>query len=678
MKKTKKTGKSFDRKKEHHSNKKHVRPHHHTEPKHQNSIEGTISISSKGTGYVTPIGGARKENDIEISYENLNTALHGDTVQVVLASHKKTDRIGKVAKIITRAKIGFAGTLETENGKFFLKPADTRMYTDILIPKGSLGGAKVGEKVFGTITTWTNSEKSPEGKITRVLGMPFENNAEMEAIALERGFDEQFPENVEREVKDIAEAASSEFPHEIKKRRDFRTTTTFTIDPEDAKDFDDAISIKQIDADTYEIGVHIADVSHYVRKRTALDAEAYRRGTSVYLVDRTVPMLPEILSNDLCSLKPDVDRFTMSAVFAMRTNGDVLSEWYGKTIIHSDKRFTYEGAQKVLDDKKGMYYEELHTLNTIAKSLHKIRFKNGAMSLEQEEVKFALDEKGKPIRVYKKSRGDTHKLIEELMLLANRKVAESITKGDKKGKELSEKERIFVYRIHDLPNKEKMADLAHLLKTMGYNVSLKDGVIPPKELNQVLESMEGKDEKEFIQTAVIRSMAKAIYSTGNIGHYGLAFEHYTHFTSPIRRYPDLVVHRLLEEYLKKQHIGREHWHEYEKICHHSSEREKYAADAERASIKYKQVEYMTERIGQTFQGVVTGITEWGMYVEEKETKCEGMIKLRDLGDDYFIFDEKNMTLVGKKTKKTFRVGDKFQIRVANANLERKIIDYMLV
>ncbi len=637
----------------------------------KSSFEGIISVSGKGTGYLR-IGAGK--DDVEVSFENLNTALNGDIVKAEIAKKKGAPASGKVVDIIRRAKVGFSGTLNQDGNVYYLNASDSKMYMNIAIPKTELAGAKVGQKIFVTITKWDDPKTAPIGKVERVLGQPLENNAEMEGIALERGFDESFPSDVEREAKALEAGAAADFAAEIPNRRDFRGTTTFTIDPEDAKDFDDAISLRTLENGNFEIGIHIADVSHFVRKGTALDTEGYRRGTSVYLVDRTIPMLPEVLSNDLCSLKPNVDRLTMSAVFTMNKKGEVLDQWFGRTVIHSDKRFSYEEAQKVLDTKNGPFYDELLTLNTIAKELLKQRFAEGAMSLDQEEVKFILDDAGKPVRVYKKVRGDTNKLIEELMLLANKKVAESITEGKGKGKD----DRIFVYRIHGDPNKEKMADLAHMLKTMNYKVTLKDGVIPRNELNAILESLDGKDEKGTIQTAVIRSMAKAIYSTGNIGHYGLAFEHYTHFTSPIRRYPDVTVHRLMMEYLEGKHIGKERWHEFEQICQHSSEREKYAAEAERASIKYKQAEYMESRVGETFDGVITGVSEWGIFVEEKETKCEGLVRVRDLADDFYNLDEKNMVLIGRKYKKRYRIGDHVKIKVRAADRDKKMIDYVLI
>jgi len=641
-------------------------------------IEGIISISGKGVGYVRTKDQKNKDDSIEIDHVFLNTALHGDTVKVLLHPVKTAKAVhgagpqktGEVLEVLSRSKAGFAGVLEIEGGVYFLAPSDTRMYTDIIIPKDKLHGAKAGQKVFGRITLWQDPKKTPEGEIMEVLGQPGENDAEMKGIALEKGFTSNFPPQVEKEalaLRSLDEAGGKK--EEIKKRRDFRQILTFTIDPEDAKDFDDALSFVELPGGRYEIGIHIADVSHYVRPGTELDREANRRGTSVYLVDRTIPMLPEIISNDLCSLNPEEDKLTMSAVFELDMNGKVHHEWFGKTIIHSDKRFSYEEAQKVLDQKGGVYYHELDVLNQIAKKLTKIRFAEGAISLDQDEVKFQLDEKGVPIKVFRKVRGDTNRLIEEFMLLANRKVAELIAKGN---------DKVFVYRIHDNPNKEKMADLVFFLKKLGYNLPTKNGLVSSGALNDLIKHLEGREERDTIQTAIIRSMAKAVYSTKNIGHYGLAFKYYTHFTSPIRRYPDTVVHRLLELYLSKKHISKDKWHEYETISNYSSQREKEAQEAERASIKYKQVEYMSSRIGEVYNGVITGVTDFGLFVEEKETKCEGLVRLKDLTDDFYLLNEKEMMIVGRKHKKIYRVGDKVKIKVAAANMNKKVIDYVFV
>jgi ribonuclease R len=620
-------------------------------------LEGSISISSKGSGYVKIAG---QKNDIEIDSRDLNTALHGDIVEVTL--HPKTGpRIrGEVTNIVLRAKIGFAGVLEEENGIFFLSPDDTRIYTDILIPEKFLLGAKHGQKVFAEIISWKDPRKAPEGRVIQILGTPGENDVEMRAIALEKGFDTVLPSKVEAEAVKIKASGISE--KDLDDRRDFRKVLTFTIDPEDAKDFDDAISFKKIGED-FEIGIHIADVTHYVRRGSEIDREAAERGTSVYLVDRTIPMLPEVLSNDLCSLVPNKDRLTMSAVFTIDKNCKIKSEWYGKTVIHSHKRLTYEEAEETLKNPKLPLHEELAVLNSLAKKLTHQRFMMGALSLDQVEVKFVLGKDGTPLKVVKKVRGDSNRLIEEFMLLANKKVAEMVTKGIKK-------DGVFVYRIHDLPVKEKMEDLAFFLRSLGHKVTLQNGIIPSKEINNILERLEGHNEKDTVHRAIVRSMAKAIYSTKNIGHYGLAFEHYTHFTSPIRRYPDMIVHRILFDYLSGRKIALDKMKEYETISRISSEQEKRAADAERASIKYKQVEYMSKRLGQAFTGVISGITEWGIYVEEVETKCEGLVKVRDMADDFYVFNEKKLELVGEKKKKKYRFGDKVKIK-SKRNRPRK-------
>lgn len=634
-------------------------------------FEGGINISTKGTGYV-------KVRDlgisIEIPREALNRAFHGDTVKVEVtelpnASHDNP--LGKVTDITRRAKIGYSGTLNFEQGAHCIVTNDGRMYTPITIPGEKLSGAKQGDKVFCAITDWPDPMQAPTGEVVRVLGKPLENNAEMLSLALEKGFDNQYPPQVDAEAAAIKEHGITE--EEKANRRDFRQITTFTIDPEDAKDFDDAISVAFLPDGTTEVGIHIADVSHYVRPDTALDAEAYRRATSVYLVDRTIPMLPEALSNDLCSLNPEVDRLTMSAVFILDAKMNVTNEWYGKTVIHSHQRFSYEHAQKVLDTKEGPFLKELEAALAIAQHLEKERFANGAMMLDTQEVKFKLDENGVPLSAYVKERGATHHMIEELMLLANRKVAEFITKGD------TDNSRVFVYRVHDNPDPERMEDLQLFLKRLGYKLQTdENGVIPARALNELVNSLEGKPEKETVQTAIVRSMAKAVYSTKNIGHYGLAFEFYTHFTSPIRRYPDTIVHRLLTEYLNNGHIPKELWEYYDRVCLHSSQREKEAADAERASIKYKQVEYMSTRVGQIFDGLVTGVSQNGLFVEEKQTKCEGMIRLRDIGNDYFEYNDKEMAIIGKRTRKEFRIGDSVRFKVTNADIAKRLLDYALV
>ncbi|MBI3888473.1 ribonuclease R [Candidatus Nomurabacteria bacterium] len=639
-----------------------------------NKVQGTISISGKGTGYVKVLG---YEEDPEIDFKHLNTALQGDTVEIILHGKGKSRLTAEVSKIITRAKTRFAGVLEAEDGVFFLKPDDTKMYTDILIPKENLHGAKVGQKVFVEMISWTDASKAPLGKIIKILGRPGDNNTEMYSIAMEKGFDAELPQKVEAEARKIKQDGIKS--EDYIGRRDFRKTLTFTIDPSDAKDFDDALSFREINKEEYEIGIHIADVSHYVKIGSALDVEARGRGTSVYLVDRTIPMLPEVLSNDLCSLVPNKDRLTMSAVFVIDKNAQVKTQWFGRTVIHSQKRFTYEGAEESIQKPTAPLHKELSILNNLAKKLTKERFARGAISLDQEEVKFVLDDKGTPIKVIKKERGDSNRLIEEFMLLANKKVAEILSPKKTKGKKDNQQDgSVSIYRVHDLPSKEKMIDLAFFLRSLGHKVTLQNGVIPTYEINKLLTSLAGKNEEDTVQRAVIRSMAKAIYSTKNIGHYGLAFEYYTHFTSPIRRYPDIMIHRLLANYLTGKKVKQEKLWEYEKLAIISSEQEKRASDAERASIKYKQVEYMSKRLGKSFEGVISGVTQWGMYVEEIETKCEGLVRVRDMNDDFYVFNEKKLELVGQKKKKKYRLGGKVKIKVATVDLEKKTIDYVLV
>jgi len=525
--------------------------------------------------------------------------------------------------------------------------------------------------VYAEIIEWNDAAKSPLGKVIEVIGRHGENNTEMRAIVLDRGLAYDFPPQVEREADEIEKnkAISKE---ERSKRRDFSDTPTFTIDPIDAKDFDDAISVKFLEAGKYEIGVHIADVSHYVREGTALDAEARQRGFSVYLVDRTVPMLPEVLSNDVCSLNANEEKCTFSAVFVMNDNGDVLERWFGKTIIKSWKRFAYEEAQEVMDKQSGPHLKELNLLNSIAKKLKAQKDAEGALDFEQDEVKFQLDETGRPIKVFRKVRKDAHKLVEEYMLLANREVALHMWKANEKTR------GAFVYRIHDVPVADRIDDLAIFVKALGYDLPVTKQGVKIKDLKALFTKIAGKPEEALIKTATIRSMAKAIYSTKNIGHYGLAFEYYTHFTSPIRRYADLIVHRLLHRELTRGQISVGEVAFYEKISAETSEKEVRAAEAERASIKYKQVQYMSERIGQVFDGLVTGVSEWGIYVEDKETKCEGMARLVTMTDDYYSLDKKRYAIVGEKTGRKYSLGDSVKFKVMNADLEKRMLDYIII
>lgn len=641
-------------------------------------ITGPVSVSSKGVGYIAD---SRFTEDIEIDTQYLHTALHSDEVEVKLLPFNRAGRNqGEVVRITQRAKSEFVGVLEEERGKYFLLPDDRKMYTDIAISKENFdknqkeSGAQIGMKVLVKMTEWKDGETNPQGEIVKVIGEKGKNNTEMESILIEKGFRIEYPPEVNKEAE-YFEHHQDITTEEIAKRRDVRGIATLTIDPIDAKDFDDAISFKDLGNDRYEIGIHIADVSYYVRPKTAIDTEAKKRGVSVYLVDRTIPMLPEILSNNLCSLRPNEDKLTVSAIFIMDSKGKVHEQWFGKTIIHSSKRFTYEGAQEVLEGKGTEYATELKTLNSIAKILERAKYYNGAISFETDEVKFELDNEGKPIRVYRKERKDAHKLVEEFMLLANREVAESIEKLSLKTKKV----KGFVYRIHDVPNPEKIEELSIFVKALGYTLPFKKGTnVRAKDINALLRQIEGKAEEGLIKTATLRSMAKAIYSTKNIGHFGLGFGYYTHFTSPIRRYPDLMVHRLLMRHLSGETVTEAEMAEFEKISRDSTENEIRATMAERDSIKYKQVEYMTGHIGEEFEGTITGVTEWGIYVEDKKTKCEGMVKLRDLQDDYYRLDPKNYCLIGERTKNKYSLGDTVRFKVVNADMERKTLDYALV
>jgi ribonuclease R len=639
---------------------------------------GQISITSKKDGYVR-VAELEHEGAIFVDHAHLHTALHHDIVEVELLGKKKNakgedEMYGEVVKVLERGRKGYAGVIEEENGMFFLVPDDKKMYTDIIIPNDGRNGAEVGMKVIVGLKDWTDPKKSPIGQVTKVLGRPGDNDAEMLAYALERGFSDEHEDAVNAEANAISEKGITE--EDKKDRRDFRGIATFTIDPIDAKDFDDAISFQKLENGHYEIGIHIADVSYYVKPNMALDSEAIARQTSVYLVDRVIPMLPEVLSNDLCSLVEGKDRLVMSCVLELDDEGKVYNEWFGRSVINSNRRYSYEDAQITLDEKKGDFYEELAILNTIAKKLTKARFENGALSLETDEVRFKLDEKGVPIDVYIKTRGDTHKLIEEFMLLANKHVSKFITK--KQEEKNGEGKAICVYRIHDKPDPDRMHELDLYIRGLGYTVRFMDGLIPSQDLNNLLEKMGDRPEKALLQVHITRSMAKAIYSTKNIGHYGLAFDYYSHFTSPIRRYPDVLTHRLLMRVLTDDYPEEKERGLYESLCMQASRREKEASDAERGSIKYKQVEYMSYRIGQQFDGIVSGVSEWGIYVEEKTSKCEGMIRLRDLGDDFYNYDQKGNRVFGERTGIEWKIGTPVKIKVKNANLDLRVIDYSLV
>lgn len=629
-------------------------------------ITGKIDMAASGSAYVIS---PEMDQDVYIAPRKLRNALHGDTVKVfVFAKNNGRNPEGEVVEILDRAKWEFTG-LVTVEGKFgFLVPDDRKMLHDIFIPQHALKNVKDGDKAIARITDWPQGAKNPIGEIVEVLGRPGENNTEMNAILADYGFPIKFPAKVEEQANELSDVITEE---EIAKRRDFRNITTFTIDPIDAKDFDDAISFRKLDNGNYEIGVHIADVSHYILPDTILDKEALERGTSVYLVDRVIPMLPERLSNGVCSLRPNEEKLTFSAVFEMDEQANILSEWFGRTIINSDRRFTYEEAQEVLEGKSSDYADELLTLNKIAYVLRDQRYKTGAINFETTEVKFKLDENGKPIGVYVKERKDAHKLIEDFMLLANRKVAEFVAKmGPKK------RSYTFVYRVHDAPDETMLTKFSEFAARFGYKISTKNHKEISKSLNFLMEDVTGKKEQNVLTQLAIRAMAKAIYTTKKSSHYGLAFDYYTHFTSPIRRYPDVLSHRLLAHYLAKGKPANAD--QYEKMCEHSSQMEKRAAEAERASIKYKQAEYLQNNVGEEFDGIVSGVTEWGMYVEIVDNKCEGMIRLRDMNDDFYVLDETNYCIIGQRKKKKYQLGDTVRIKVKSVNLVKRQIDFTMV
>ena len=639
---------------------------------------GKFKLNSRG-GYITgkfdrqgvksyliPDDGGEQ---IFIPERKIGTAMLNDKVKVFMYAHRKgKEPEGEVVEILRRAQDTFVGILEVSDNFAFLNVQSKVLNSDILIPKAKLKGGKTGQKALVKIIEWKHTMKSPVGEVIDVLGDKGDNDAEMHAILAEYGLPYKYPENVEAAAEKIEAGIT---PQEISKRRDMRSVTTFTIDPRDAKDFDDALSIRKLDNGLWEVGVHIADVTHYVRPGTIIDKEGQERATSIYLVDRTVPMLPEYLSNGICSLRPDEDKLTYSVIFQLNERAEIKSYEIAKTVTRSNRRFTYEEAQSVIETGEGDYKEEILTLNELAKKLREKRFQSGAIAFDREEVRFEIDEKGKPLSVYFKVQKDSNKLIEEFMLLANKTVATHIGKPGK-----GQKVRTFVYRIHDTPNPEKLENFSAFIKKFGYNLkSTGKKTQISSAINSLLDEVSGKKEQNLIETLAVRSMAKAIYSTQNIGHYGLAFDYYSHFTSPIRRYPDIMAHRLLEQYDKGGKSANEK--ETEELCEHCSNREQLAANAERASIKYKQVEFMAERVGQTFDGVISGITEWGIYVELIENKCEGMIPIRDLDDDYYVMDEKNYCLIGRRFHKKYQLGDELTVKVAKANLDKKQLDFVL-
>ena len=633
--------------------------------KNQNgTVTGRVDMTPYGTAFVVS---PQLEEDVFIASPNLNHALNNDLVKVALfANHGRRSRLeGEVIEIVEEGRREFVGIIE-RNSKYAFVIVDKRYIPyDIFVANDDAMNAKNGQKVVVQIVEWPKKAKNPIGKVVKVLGDVGNNETEMHAILEE--FD--LPYRFTKELEDEANALPDEIPaQEIRQRRDFRDVTTFTIDPADAKDFDDALSIEFLEDETYQIGVHIADVTYYVRPGTKLEEEAQKRATSVYLVDRVVPMLPEKLSNNVCSLRPNEDKLTFSAVFTLDKDANVLKEWFGRTVIRSNRRFSYEEAQQVIETHEGDLVKEITTMDALAKILRAKRYEKGAISFDRKEVKFKLDKNGRPTGVYFKESKDANKLIEEFMLLANKKVAEYV------GKRSSAP--TFVYRVHDKPDDMKLRDFSNFLKKFGYKINTSGGVNTSKSINKLLTNLKGKTECDIFAGLAVRSMAKAIYTTENIGHYGLAFDFYCHFTSPIRRYPDMMVHRLLDRYLKKKpSVSQE---EFEEYCKHSSSREQLAANAERASIKYKQVEWMKDHVGEIFDGTITSITEWGFYVELDGNLCEGMVSLRDLSDDMYSFDERNYCLRGRYTDNEFTLGDRVTIKIARADLIKRQLDYVLI
>ena len=645
--------------------------------KNKHTATGIIRITKKGVGYVES---DTLVKDVLIKQEYLLTSLHGDTVEVVLNfSEPGVTLKGRITKIISRHKTTFVGKLDKDEGLTFFIPQNRKIHVDFLIPENQQMNAQPDDLVKVELIKWDDPMKAPLAKVVAIIGKSGDNNAEMEAILYENDIDPTLPQRIEDEAKQIKNQEQEIMAKALEERADMREVITLTIDPDTAKDFDDAISMQTLPNGDIEIGIHIADVTHYVKPGSAIDEEALRRGTSVYLVDRTIPMLPEVLSNDLCSLNPDVDRLAFSAIVIVSAESIepdkpflIKEKRVEQVVIRSSKRFTYENAQKVLDDGQGEFFKELFALNTLAKKFEKANKAGGALTFGHNEVKFILDDEGVPVDAYQKEVIDTNKLVEQFMLLANKTVTEYVHET------IEKEDRLFLYRVHEKPEEEKIKELASFLKTLGFTLPVHDGAFSSQDLNKIIEEAHGTDEEHMVSQASVRAMQRAVYSTHNKGHFGLATKLYTHFTSPIRRYPDVVVHRLLKTYLAGDKIEKDNWLWYEKTASSNTASELIATRAERSSIKYKQVEYMKSRIGNEYEGIITGVTNWGMYVEDTHSGSEGLISVKDLKNDYYTFEKDKQRLIGTKTKKIFKLGDHVKIKVKKVSVNDQTIDYSLV